>query len=221
MLVSNWFSQTLESETALYDVVTKAGVSRELLKTAIRSLCMTGSLTTETAHALQSAGLGVADLRLVFERLEAEAESRPGPVRLIVTAMAYLVNQAPGLSFLLPSPDLDLAVGLALVRVMVNELFPQAGPAPDAHAHVRWAASELITFRQLEPATFEALTPADRALLAQRLRTKMELLRTVVPPRNAAALEEVMERATDLLDRNPPVDLATFNAAIAAQPQEA
>jgi hypothetical protein len=215
MLASNWFTHTVESETVLYDVVTKAGISRELLKSAVKSLCMTCSLTVESAHGLQSAGLGVADLREVFDRLEAEADTRPGPVRLIVKAMAYVLHQAPGLSFLIASEELDLAVGVAMVRVMANELFPQSGQTPDPQAHLRWAATELITFRQLEPATLEALSPADRALLAQRIRTKLELLRTIVPPRNAEALELVLAVATDLLDRNPPVDLETFNLAIA------
>lgn len=215
----NWFTHTLESETVLYDVVTRAGISRELIKSAIKSLCMKGCLPTEQAHALQAAGLGVVDLRAAFARLEAEADTRPGPVGLVVRAIGHLVRQAPGVSFLTPSAELDLAVGVAYTRTMVEELFPVPPDAPEAQADLRWAASELITFRALEPATLSALSPADRALLAQRLRAKLEVFRTVVPPHNAEALEAVLSRAAELFDQNPPVDLATLNAAIAPTPQ--
>lgn len=213
-MVYNWFLNTLESETVLYDVVTRAGVSRELIKSAIKSLCMKGCLTVESAHGLQAAGLGVVDLREAFLRLEAEAEQRPGPVGLIVKAMGHVVRHAPGVSFLTPSEDLNMAVGIAFVRVMVEELFPLQGEG-DTHGDLRWAASELLTFRELEPATLEALSVKDRALLAQRLKAKMEMLRTIAPPKNAEALEHVLTQATELLERTPPVDVATFNAAIA------
>lgn len=213
--MDNWFTAQPEAEALLAAPLARAVPNRDLIRSALKALCLKLHLTDGAAGALFNAGVTPADLAVAFDALVAELPESHRPAGVIVRAMAYVAQVFPDVRMLKASQQLDQAVAIALVRILSEELFPLTGRTPDPDADMRWAVTELLTFRKLQAGTLSALPPASRRLVADRLEAQLPLLLAVSPPAGQLAMQEVVTTAAALLRREPPVMIEELNAAIA------
>lgn len=214
---ANWFTDPQTYEAALAGPLQRA-VDRDLVRSAVRALALKLHLTEGAAMALYNAGVTTEELADALDELVAALPPAPRPLAVMVRAVAYVTRLFPDVRNLMASEQLDGAMGMALVRIMTEEMFPLGAETPDPDAPLRWAATELITFRKLQPSTLSALTVPDRCRLADVLEAHVPLMAALVPPVGANALLDVMDKAATLLRRDPPVDVGRLNAAIGLAP---
>lgn len=239
----NWYQSPLAVDGALIEPLKKALPGREVLRAAVRSLLVRRAILPHELTAMEAAGLGPLDLSAAFAKLGEETGTKEkdlmaGPglpgrargtnplrqdslathnpmLRVLIKAMAHVVRTTPQIAGLVASDQLNGAIGQAVARIMAEECFPSLG-RPDPNAGLRQAAQDLFATRSFGPDALEGMGVMDRAHLAARLESRLELMAQVVPPARAEMLERVVRVAGVNLRRNPPLGLDELNEALAA-----
>lgn len=205
-----------EGQAALQEILQAESSLQSSIGAAAYELATHACLQPATVRALNAAGVTLPEFQALAKRVAELGHRFAGrPDRVLVNAAAYLASRVSGLEGLQPSPVLDQAAAIAMVRELVRELIPKARGL-DTYAPRRRALSELLLNGQLTAETYKLLKGGDLREVQRLVASERALILSVVPAPNREAMGRVLIRIQEVFGQSTLPPLEALNADLAA-----